>query len=184
MQPFPQDYVHMNFDDTQATLEDYNNAIVYERGALNPEVHQHDHDDKTATYTLTNVVPVVSGFLDDVWRKQEDAVRKRLNNYCLGKAYVVTGVTTSGLHISRRNVRRLAVPAYLWSAYCCMDYDHGVPYSERYMFPSFAHYALNARSSEAVEVSVQQLKEFLKKRMLVDSNFQVFAGDCVSQKYH
>lgn len=182
MEPFPQHYIHMNFDDAQATLDDYNNAM-YERGALNPEVHQYDHDDKTATYTLTNVVPVVSGFLSGVWREQEEAIRKRLNNYCLGEAYIVTGVITAGRYISRRNVKRVAVPTHLWSAYCCMDYDHSIPYSERYMFPAFAHYALNAKGSEVVELSMQQLKEFLKKNMLVN-NFQVFAGDCVSDKYN
>lgn len=173
----------MNFDDMQATLDDYNNAIMYERGALNPEVHQYDHDDKSATFTLTNVVPVVSGFMSTIWRKQENTIRKRLNNYCLGKAYIVTGVTTSGKYINWRNVKRVSVPSYLWSAYCCMDYDHNIPYNERYMFPAFAHYALNAKSSEVVEVSIQQLKEFLRKKMFVDSSFQIFAGDCVSDKY-
>lgn len=182
MQPFPQDYIHMNFEDKQATLEDYNNAIMYERGALNPEVHQYDHDDKTSTYTLTNVVPVVSGFISNVWSLQEDIIRKRLNNYCLGRAYIVTGVTTSGKYISRRNMKRVGVPTYLWSAYCCMDYDHSIPYRERHMFPTFAHFALNAESSDVVEVSMQQLNEFVRKQMPVDTSFQIFAGDCVSDK--
>lgn len=182
MQPFPQDFIHMDFEDMQATLEDYNNAIMYERGTLNPEVHHYHHDDKTATYTLTNVVPMMSGFISKVWSGQEDIIRKRLNNYCLGRAYIVTGVTTSGKYISRRNMKRVAVPTYLWSAYCCTDYDHSIPYHERHMFPAFAHYALNAESSDIVEVSVQQLKEFLKKQMPVDPSFQIFAGDCVSDK--
>lgn len=180
MQPFPQDHARRDFEDTQATLEDYNNAIMYERGALNPEVHHYDRDDKAATYTLTNVVPVVSGFVNNVWRKQEDVIRKRLNNYCLGKAYIITGVTTSTDYISRQNVKRLAVPTYLWSAYCCTDYDHSIPYHERYMFPAFAHYALNAESSDVVEVSVQHLMEFLKNQMPGDTSFQIFSGDCMS----
>lgn len=182
MQPFPQDYTHMDFEDMQATLDDYNNAIMYERGALNPEVHHYDRDDKTATYTLTNVVPVVSGFISNVWSQQEDIIRKRLNNYCLGRAYIITGVTTAGKYISRRNMKRVAVPTYLWSAYCCMDYDHSIPYHERYMFPAFAHYAPNEEDSDVVEVSIQQLKDFLRKQMPVDTSFQIFAGDCVSDK--
>lgn len=180
MQPFPQEYTHMNIEDMQATLEDYNNAIMYERGALNPEMHHYNRDDKTATYTLTNVVPVVSGFIKNVWSGQEDIIRKRLNNYCLGKAYIVTGVITTTKYISRRNMKRLAVPTYLWSAYCCIDYDHSIPYHERYMFPAFAYYALNAESSDVVEVSVQQLGKFLKNQMSVDTSFQIFSGDCMS----
>lgn len=172
----------MNFEDMQATLEDYNNAVMYERGALNPEVHHYDHNDKTATYTLTNVVPVVSGFMSNVWSRQEDVIRKRLNNYCLGRAYIVTGVTTPGKYISRQNRKRVAVPTHLWSAYCCLNYDHSMPYRERYMFPAFGHYALNAESSAIEEVSIQQLKEFLKKQMPIDASFQIFAGDCMSDK--
>ncbi|XP_068444458.1 uncharacterized protein [Clinocottus analis] len=179
MQPFPRGYMHMNFEDAQAVLDDYTNAILYERGALNPAEHQDDPDDKASTYTLTNVVPVAPDFNDRVWNKQEHVVRKRLNNYCRGAAYVVTGITTSGNTIRRENMNRVAVPAYLWSAYCCVDYDHNAPHSERYKFPSFAHYGLNEEDNEVVELSVQKLKEFLKRTTFVQQNFQIFAGDCV-----
>lgn len=60
MQPFPLGYMHMNFEDAQAVLNDYSNAILYERGQLNPDEHQASLDDKAATYTLTNVVPQVN----------------------------------------------------------------------------------------------------------------------------
>ncbi|XP_070786340.1 endonuclease domain-containing 1 protein-like [Enoplosus armatus] len=180
MQPFPRGYMHMNFEDAQAVLDDYTNAILYERGTLNPDEHQDEPDDKASTYTLTNVVPMVPDFNNRVWNKQEHIVRKRLNNYCRGTAYVVTGITTSGKMIRRQNLNRVAVPTYLWSAYCCADYDHNAPYSERYKFPSFAHYGLNEEeNNEVVELSVQKLKEFLKKTTFVDQNFQIFVGDCV-----
>ncbi|KAM8899646.1 endonuclease domain-containing 1 protein-like isoform 2-T3 [Spinachia spinachia] len=180
MQPFPLGNNHMNFEDAQAVLDDYTNAILYERGTLNPDEHQDDPDDKASTYTLTNVVPMAPDVNNRVWNKQEHIIRKRLNNYCLGTAYVVTGITTSGKKIRRENMNRVAVPAYLWSAYCCVDYDHNAPYDERYKFPSFAHYGQNeAENNEVVEVSVEKLKEFLKKTTFVDKSFQIFVGDCV-----
>ncbi|XP_047433816.1 endonuclease domain-containing 1 protein-like [Mugil cephalus] len=180
MQPFPRGYMHMNFEDAQAVLDDYTNAILYERGTLNPDEHQDDPDDKAATYTLTNVVPMVPYFSDAVWNRQAHIIRRRLNNYCRGTAYVVTGVTTSGKMIRRDNMNRIAVPTYLWSAYCCVDFDHNTPYNERYRFPSFAYYALNdPGTTGVVEVSVQKLKEFLRRTTYVNQNFQIFVGDCI-----
>ncbi|CAB1428666.1 unnamed protein product [Pleuronectes platessa] len=178
MQPFPRGYIHKNFEDAQAVLDDYSNAVLYERGSLNPDEHQGEPDDKASTYTLTNVVPMVPDFHKTVWSKREHVVRKRLNNYCRGRAYVVTGVTTSGKMIRRENINRIAVPTYLWSAYCCVDFDHNAPYAERYKFPSFAHYGLNEENNEVVEMSVQKLKEFLQRTTFVDQNFQIFVGDC------
>uniref|UniRef100_A0A665VHH3 Endonuclease domain-containing 1 protein-like n=1 Tax=Echeneis naucrates TaxID=173247 RepID=A0A665VHH3_ECHNA len=174
MQAFPHGYLHTNFEDNQAVLEDYTNAIFYERGTLNPDEHHHDPEDKASTYTLTNVVPIVPDFNSRVWKEQEDVIRKRLNNYCHGTAYIITGITTSGKMIRRENMNRIAVPTYLWSAYCCVDFDHNAPYDERSKFPSFAHYALNEEDNDVVETSVQNLKEFLKKTTFVDQNFQIF----------
>lgn len=182
MQPFPRSYVHMNFEDAQAVLDDYTNAILYERGTLNPDEHQNEPDDKAATYTLTNVVPVVPEVNNLIWDKQEHMIRKRLNNYCRGTAHIVTGVTTSGKMIRRENMNRIAVPTYLWSAYCCVDYDHNTPFMNRYKFPSFAYYGLNKdENNDMVEVSVQKLEEFLKKTEFVSQNFQIFVGDCSIQ---
>lgn len=182
MQPFPRSYVHMNFEDAQAVLDDYTNAILYERGTLNPDEHQNEPDDKAATYTLTNVVPVLPEVNDLIWDKQEHMIRKRLNNYCRGRAHIVTGVTTSGKMIRRENMNRIAVPTYLWSAYCCVDYDHNTPFNDRYKFPSFAYYGLNEdENNDMVEVSVQKLEEFLKKTEFVSQNFQIFVGDCSIQ---
>ncbi|XP_015229278.1 PREDICTED: endonuclease domain-containing 1 protein-like [Cyprinodon variegatus] len=179
MQPFPHGYMHMNFEDAQAILDDYTNAILYERGTLNPDEHQNELEDKASTYTLTNVVPMVPDFSNRIWNRQEHIIRKRLNNYCRGKAFIVTGITTSGKMIRRENMNRIAVPTYLWSAYCCADYDHNTPFTERFKFPSFAHYALNDdENNEVVELTVPKLKEFLKKTMFVNQNFQIFLGDC------
>lgn len=121
MEPFSQSSsMHMNFEDTQAVLDDYANVVQYERGQLNPDEHQADPLDKAATYSLTNQI---REFNMGPWVEHLDLIRKRLNNYCRGKAFVVTGVTTSGHTIRRNNLDRVAVPEYMWSAYCCTEFD-------------------------------------------------------------
>ncbi|KAG9346617.1 hypothetical protein JZ751_006928 [Albula glossodonta] len=180
MQAFPRGYGHQNFEDAQAVLEDYDNVVSYERGHLNPDEHQADPDDKAATYTLTNVVPLAREFNIGPWKEQEHIIRHRLNNYCRGTAYVVTGITTSGHMIRRHNIDRVAIPTYMWSAYCCINYDHNAPYEERYKFPAFAYYGLNSReNNQVLEISVKKLEEFLKGSTFVDKNFRIFVDDCV-----
>ncbi|CDQ84375.1 endonuclease domain-containing 1 protein [Oncorhynchus mykiss] len=182
MEPFPQSssHMHMNFEDSQAVLEDYADVVQYERGHLNPDEHQADPLDKASTYTLTNVVPQIREFNIGPWAEHEDLIRKRLNNYCRGTAYVVTGVTTSGNMIRRDNLDRVAIPEYMWSAYCCTDYDQNAPYFLRYKFPAFGAYGLNDRvNNHLVEVPVKNLEKFLRGRMDVDKNFQIFYNDCV-----
>lgn len=173
--------LYMNFEDTQAVLEDYANMVHYQRGQLNPAAHQANQLEKTATYTLTNVVPLYKEFKSGPWAKYLDLIRRRLNNYCQGKAYVVTGVTTSGRTIQRNNVDRIAVPEYMWSAYCCTEFDQNAPYFVRYKFPTFAAHGLNDRiSNDMVEVSLQNLEKFIKERMEVD-NLQLFYDNCMSE---
>ncbi|XP_048034020.1 endonuclease domain-containing 1 protein [Megalobrama amblycephala] len=178
MQPFPQN-VHGSFSDTQAILEDYSDTVEFERGHLNPDEHQAHPDDKAATYTLTNVVPQVREFNIGHWKRHEHIIRRRLNNYCRGTAYIVTGVTTSGRMIRRYNIDRVAVPTYLWSAYCCVDYDRNAPFDERSKFPAFASHGLNEKEgAEVIEMSVQQLEDFLKRNTFVDKRFQIFFENC------
>ncbi|XP_041751204.1 endonuclease domain-containing 1 protein-like [Coregonus clupeaformis] len=180
MQPFPQGDLHRSFEDAQAVLEDYSNAVNFERGHLNPDEHQSDPNDKAATYTLTNVVPQVREFNIGPWKTHEHTIRRRLNNYCRGTAYMVTGVTTSGNMIRRHNIDRVAVPTYLWSAYCCIDYDRNAPFEERTKFPAYAAHGLNQKERpEVLEMSVQQLENFLKSVTFVDKTFQIFYDNCV-----
>ncbi|XP_054475582.1 endonuclease domain-containing 1 protein-like [Anoplopoma fimbria] len=180
MQQFPSENNHNKFEDAQAVLDDYSNSVIFERGQLNPDEHQAHPHDKASTYTLTNVVPQVREFNVGAWKNHEHTIRRRLNNYCRGTAYVVTGVTTSGHTIRRHNINRLGIPTYLWSAYCCVDFDHNAPYSERSKFPAFAAHGLNDREDNTVqEMTVQQLEEFLKKETYVGSSFQIFYDNCV-----
>ncbi|XP_038561879.1 endonuclease domain-containing 1 protein-like [Micropterus salmoides] len=180
MQQLPSENVHKSFEDAQAVLEDYSDSVIFERGQLNPDEHQAHPDDKASTYTLTNVVPQVREFNIGPWKNHEHTIRRRLNNYCRGTAYVVTGVTNSGHTIRRNNINRLGIPTYFWSTYCCIDFDHNAPYSERSKFPAFAAHGLNDRENNKVqEMTVQQLEDFLKRVTFVSSSFQVFYDNCV-----
>lgn len=171
-----------NFEDTQAVLEDYTDMVQYERGQLNPDQHQANLLDKISTYTLTNVVPQIKEFSNGPWSAYQNLIRKRLNNYCRGNSYIITGVTTTGNMIRRNNLDRVAIPEYMWSAYCCTEYDRNTPYSERYKFPTFGAYGRNDHNNNIMlEVSIRNLENFLKNRMEVDKNFKIFYNDCVSK---
>ncbi|KAL4631118.1 endonuclease domain-containing 1 protein-like [Arapaima gigas] len=180
MVPFLQVEPELKIDEAQAVLEDYADTTMYERGQLNPDEHQATPDDKAATYTLTNVVPQVKDFYRKLWSHYLNSVRRRLNNYCHGTAYVVTGVITTGSTIRKENIDRLAIPKYIWSAYCCPDFDPNAPYEIRYKFPSFAAYGLNDIASNFImEVSQKRVEALIKQHMPVDQNFQLFASNCI-----
>ncbi|XP_059401031.1 endonuclease domain-containing 1 protein-like [Carassius carassius] len=181
MLPFPTGYLHMKFEDSQAILDDYSDVVLYERGHLNPDQHQSDPQDRAATYTLTNVVPEIREFNIGPWREHEERIRLRLNNFCRGTAYVVTGVTTTGNMIRRNNQDRVGIPEEVWSAYCCTDYDRNAPHNVRIRFPTQAALAKNAKDGNRVqELTVQDLEIYLTNKMSVDKNFQLFYDNCNS----
>ncbi|XP_056225669.1 endonuclease domain-containing 1 protein [Seriola aureovittata] len=169
-------------EDSQAVLGDYTDAVYYRRGPLNPDLHQAEPDDKSSTYTLTNVVPLITDFLDTSWNPYLDTIRQRLNNFCHGKSFMVTGVTLSGANIQRDNRDRLAIPKHLWLAYCCPRFDRNSPYEVRFMFPSYGGYALNEQTGHSVvEVPLKTLESFLKSQTYTDSDMTIFYKGCVSE---
>lgn len=181
MLPYPTGYLHKNFDAGQAVLDDYSDVVLYERGQLNPDQHQSEPEDRAATYTLTNVVPEIREFSVGVWEDYQENVRTRLNNFCHGTAYIVSGVTTKGNTIRRNNQDRLAIPEDLWSAYCCTDYDRNAPHEIRIRFPSQGALAKNAKEGNNVrEMTVKDLEGHLKDNMPVDLNLQIFYDNCMS----
>lgn len=179
MLPFPTGYLHMKFEDSQAVLDDYSDVVLYERGHLNPDQHQSTPHDRAATYTLTNVVPQIREFNIGPWREHEERIRVRLNNFCRGTAFVVTGVTTTGHAIHRNNQRRVGIPEDMWSAYCCTDYDRNAPHDVRTLFPAHAALAKNAKEGNSIhEMTVQELESFLISHINVDKNLQIFYDNC------
>ncbi|KAM4564125.1 endonuclease domain-containing 1 protein-like [Fundulus diaphanus] len=169
-------------EDSQTVLEDYIDAVEYRRGTLNPDQHQADPDDKSSTYTLTNVVPMITDFLETSWDPYLDTIRRRLNNFCHGKSYIVTGVTVSGATVRRENRDRLSVPKHVWMGYCCPRFDRNSPYEVRFMFPGYGGYALNEQTgNRVVEVPLKKLETFLRSQTDVDSDMTVFYKGCVSE---
>ncbi|KAL6489150.1 hypothetical protein MHYP_G00028910 [Metynnis hypsauchen] len=160
--PMPPEKVDQNVVESQAVQEDYINS-TYTRGHLNPSQHHTNPDDRHATFTLTNVVPQRAGSNDGPWASLEDRVSKNLQAYCLGEAYVVTGVIPYEKDRWLKDQGRVAIPEYLWSAYCCRNYSHNLPKSLINTFPSYAAIGRNDPNSteEIVPVNPHRKKTVL-----------------------
>uniref|UniRef100_H3D2T0 Uncharacterized protein n=2 Tax=Tetraodon nigroviridis TaxID=99883 RepID=H3D2T0_TETNG len=122
MIPFPPGPLDPNVVESQAVQPDYINS-TYSRGHLNPSLHHQTHEDRSASFTLTNVVPQKAGSNDGPWEVLEQSVNQTLDAFCLGEAYIVTGVMPYRDEEHWLKNHRVAVPEYLWSAYCCPSYN-------------------------------------------------------------
>ncbi|XP_030626147.1 endonuclease domain-containing 1 protein-like [Chanos chanos] len=189
---FPKSKLDPNVAESQAVPQDYSNSS-YTRGHLNPSLHHQDRTDRKATFTLTNVAPQREGSNDGPWATFESQVNKTLSEYCKGVAYVVTGVIP---YLKERWIkqRRVAIPEYYWSAYCCPSYSQSLPESLSKRFPTLAAIGRNDPNSteEIVPVdrskkkpflgydvrpmSLQTLEMYLTKRY--GTNFSVFYEQC------
>uniref|UniRef100_A0A8C6SML6 Endonuclease domain-containing 1 protein-like n=1 Tax=Neogobius melanostomus TaxID=47308 RepID=A0A8C6SML6_9GOBI len=148
--------------ESQAVEPDYINSS-YTRGHLNPCLHHQLHEDRISTFTLTNVVPQKSGSNDGPWETLEQSVNKTLAAYCVGKAYIVTGVMPYKQKEHWIKNKRVAVPEYLWSAYCCPQFNNSLPQHLRSAFPTYAAIGRNDRNSteEIVPINKSAKKQFL-----------------------
>lgn len=146
---------------SQAVTPDYTNS-TYSRGHLNPSLHHQTHEDRSASFTLTNVVPQKAGSNDGPWEVLEQRVNRTLGAFCLGEAYIVTGIMPYRDEEHWLKNHRVAVPEYLWSAYCCPSYNRSLPKELEGAFPTYAAVGRNDRSSteEIVPVSPTAKKEF------------------------
>ncbi|XP_058476993.1 endonuclease domain-containing 1 protein-like [Solea solea] len=158
---FPPGPLDQNVVDSQAVEPDYINS-TYSRGHMNPSLHHRTHEDRTATFTLTNVVPQKAGSNDGPWAKLEQTVNKSLAAFCLGQAYVLTGAIPYRSEEHWLKNHRVAVPEYMWSAYCCPKYNSSLPEELRNTFPTYAAIGRNDcnSSEEIVPVSKTTKKEF------------------------
>ncbi|XP_010900124.2 endonuclease domain-containing 1 protein-like [Esox lucius] len=145
MHRFPQQgTVDQNVVESQAVLQDYANSS-YTKGHLNPSLHHQTPEDRKATFTLTNVVPQRAASNSGPWSQLEIEVRARMADYCEGPVYMVTGALP---YLSERwMANRVAVPEYMWSAYCCPTYKSSLPDTLRPYFPTYAAVGRNDAQS-------------------------------------
>lgn len=161
MIPFPPEPLDQNIVESQAVKSDYINS-TYSRGHLNPSLHHQTHEDRSATFTLTNIVPQKVGSNDGPWEILEKSVNQTLEAFCLGEAYIVTGVMPYRDEEHWLKNHRVAVPEYLWSAYCCPSYNKSLPKELQGAFPTYAAIGRNDQSSteEIVPVNPTAKKQF------------------------
>ncbi|XP_042326308.1 endonuclease domain-containing 1 protein-like [Sceloporus undulatus] len=100
---------------SQATFNDYSQALNIEKGHLNPVCHQPDEDSREATSTLTNIVPQFSKLNEDAWASYEDSLKKEAQ--VCKELYVIVGVVPGDEYIGDGRVNK---PSHIWSAACCL----------------------------------------------------------------
>lgn len=161
MIPFPPGPLDQNVVESQAVAPDYYNS-TYSRGHLNPSLHHQKHEDRSATFTFTNVVPQKSGSNEGPWEILEQTINRTLDAFCLGEAYIVTGVMPYQDEEHWLKNHRVAVPEYLWSAYCCPNYNTSLPIELEDAFPTYAAVGRNDRNSseDIVPISPSAKKQF------------------------
>ncbi|XP_072312103.1 endonuclease domain-containing 1 protein-like [Eucyclogobius newberryi] len=161
MAPFPLGPLDLNVVESQAVDPDYTNS-TFSRGHLNPSLHHRLHEDRSSTFTLTNVVPQKAGSNDGPWESLEQTVNKTLAAYCIGKAYIVTGIIPYQSQEHWIKNKRVAVPEYLWSSYCCPQFNNSLPQHLRSAFPTYAAIGRNDINSteEIVPINKSVKKQF------------------------
>ncbi|KAG7462064.1 hypothetical protein MATL_G00198730 [Megalops atlanticus] len=191
MQPFPAGPVDQNVLESQAVPRDYFNSS-YTKGHLSPNQHFREVQDKWATFTLTNIVPQKAGSNSGPWATLENTVHELLSDYCTGQAYIVTGVMpyASGRWIKNR----VAVPEYLWSAYCCPSFNTSLPAHLSHAFPTYAavgrndplsgedivpvntHAKRSVRGYDVRRMPLRTMETYLQQRM--GGPVSVFHSEC------
>ncbi|XP_035240425.1 endonuclease domain-containing 1 protein-like [Anguilla anguilla] len=146
-----EDNINVDFGKKQALDEDYRGSI-YDRGHLNPNGH-HTEDSRTATFTLTNVVPQNRDLNQRVWNEYETDLQGDLRK-CT-QAYVLVGAIPSADNwIVKNNIKRVNIPDRIWNAYCCLG-NNGRP------LDSGGAIALNTDQSRVKRHTLSELKLLL-----------------------
>ncbi|TNN77688.1 Endonuclease domain-containing 1 protein [Liparis tanakae] len=183
MQPFKR-LVDQNVIESQAVLKDYRNSI-FTRGHLNPSMHQKTNEDREATFTLTNIVPQMKGSNCGPWSDLEMEVLRNFTAFCKGLMHVITGVLPYESEPRWMN-KRVSVPEYMWSAYCCPSYRSNLPMSVPF-FPTYAAVGRNDPNSgdeivpftngyDVRRMSLEALEGILNQRLAM--RITLFHGQC------
>ncbi|NXU58356.1 ENDD1 protein, partial [Turnix velox] len=117
-------YFNMSLEqlsESQAILTDYKNLTGLNRGHLNPSGHHPDFNSRTATFTLTNIVPQHAKLNGGAWNNYEQQTMMRKTQGC-NTTYVVVGAVPGNNYIAKGRVNK---PSFLWSSACCeVDTNH------------------------------------------------------------
>uniref|UniRef100_A0A8C0Z8J3 ENDD1 protein n=1 Tax=Cyanistes caeruleus TaxID=156563 RepID=A0A8C0Z8J3_CYACU len=98
------------------TLVDYNKMTGLTHGHLSPNGHMDSKESKTATFTLTNIVPQDENLNSDKWSKYEAKTVPQMSQGCT-TTYIITGAVPGNTYIADGRVN---VPSHIWSAACCL----------------------------------------------------------------
>ncbi|XP_030335059.1 endonuclease domain-containing 1 protein-like [Strigops habroptila] len=105
----------------QAVYQDYKNLTGLNRGHLNPNGHHSDINSRTATFTLTNIVPQNEKLNSGAWNNYEQQTMIKNTEGCT-TTYVVVGAVPGNNYISNGRVNK---PSYIWASACCeVDNNH------------------------------------------------------------
>ncbi|KFV84092.1 Endonuclease domain-containing 1 protein [Struthio camelus australis] len=99
----------------QAVLKDYKNLTGLNRGHLNPSGHHPDNRSRTATFTLTNIVPQNEKLNSGAWKNYEQQTMIKETQGC-DTTYVIVGAVPGNNYIANGRVNK---PSHLWSGVCC-----------------------------------------------------------------
>uniref|UniRef100_A0A663LZR7 Endonuclease domain-containing 1 protein n=1 Tax=Athene cunicularia TaxID=194338 RepID=A0A663LZR7_ATHCN len=106
---------------SQAILQDYKNLTGLNRGHLNPSSHHSDPNSRTATFTLTNIVPQDEKLNGGAWNNYEQQTMIRSTKGC-NTTYVIVGAVPGNNYIAKGRVNK---PSHIWSSACCeVDTNH------------------------------------------------------------
>ncbi|XP_059703545.1 endonuclease domain-containing 1 protein-like [Haemorhous mexicanus] len=103
--------------ESQAVLDDYKPLKNLDRGHLSPNGHHNSREGKTATFTLTNIVPQDSSLNQGQWNIYESKTMPQLADGCT-TTYVITGAVPGRNNVAEGRVNR---PSHIWSAACCLE---------------------------------------------------------------
>ncbi|NWW33911.1 ENDD1 protein, partial [Panurus biarmicus] len=102
--------------ESQAVLDDYDKMTGLDRGHLSPSGHQDSRESKTATFTLTNIVPQDSSLNTGQWNVYEAKTMPKMIKGCT-TTYVITGAVPGNTYVVEGRINR---PSHIWSAACCV----------------------------------------------------------------
>ncbi|NXT00449.1 ENDD1 protein, partial [Jacana jacana] len=102
--------------ESQAILKDYKNLTGLNRGHLNPSGHHSNSSSRTATFTLTNIIPQNEKLNGGAWNNYEQQTMISKTKGCT-TTYVVVGAVPGNNYIAKGRINK---PSYIWSSACCV----------------------------------------------------------------